>query len=177
MTEGYKSNDIQKAVELTAKMINSEIAEIHGPLWNFRVEYAKLLISLCSVILVGTITFSSSLFNPKSGIVYASWLLVVSWSLILLSLLFGLRCVWLHFRFLSFYPRFFYLIPDLVKNIENHDKNSESFKNDLKNIVESKVLDPMGKADKQAFLMINTSFVCFSFGLATFIVFGALQII
>ena len=74
MTEGYKSNDIQKAVELTAKMINSEIAEIHGPLWNFRVEYAKLLISLCSVILVGTITFSSSLFNPKSGIVYASWL-------------------------------------------------------------------------------------------------------
>lgn len=177
MIEGNKSTDNREAVELTVNKMNSYVTDMLIPIWNFRVEYAKLLISLCSVILFGSITFSSSILKTGSGIMHAPWLLVVSWSLIFFSLLFGLVCVWLHISCLNFKNNLFDLIPDLADIFGIPEKDPEVFSKKVSNIMKSKAFESMLKANKQAYIMIKTSIACFSFGLATFIVFGTLQFI
>lgn len=172
-----EDNKNREAVESAVNIMNSYVTDMLIPIWNFRVEYAKLLISLCSIILVGSITFSSSIFKIGSGIMHAPWLLVVSWSLIFFSLLFGLVCVWLHINCLNFKNNLFSLIPDLTDIFGIPGMYPEVFSKKVSNIMKSNAFGPMLKANKLAYILIKISIACFSFGLVTFIIFGTLQFI
>lgn len=175
-----KNSDIREVLESTAKAISSRMTEIHGPLWSFRVEFIKHLVTLCSAILVGTITFSGALLKPQSNIgVHSPYLLIISWSVILLSILSGLVCMWLHIHLLGFRPRFFNSSPELEKRISDLIVNSKpslhDFESQLGDTILKKILNPIGKADRWINRILLSSLVLFFAGLSIFIIFGAIQ--
>ncbi|PHS76131.1 MAG: hypothetical protein COB19_02195 [Porticoccus sp.] len=169
---------LEQNAEDTGRDIVAKINEVHGPQWKHRLELTKLMVSLTSAILVGTITFSGTLIQSKVP-QNPSWLLILSWALILASLIAALGSFWAHSNLLSFHPRWVNSMPTLRSRFEKLKPNSPNLVQDILDIIgqESiKALEPVGKADIWSNRLLKSSFATFVVGLICFLIFGACQI-
>ncbi len=171
--------DIQKLQEDYARNLKAKVEEVHGPYWKSRADLAKLLISLSSAILATTITFSEMLLKGLPG-ASCPILVVVSWSLLLLSLLLGVACVWFDGIFMTFHPRFLNMGSELDDRFKMIDlKSSDAptkVTNALKEISDN-ALAPIARADRWAFRALIAALVSFAAALGALIVFGSTQVL
>ncbi len=180
MAKEINKDYLRQEAENAARDIRSKIDEVHGPYWKSRSEISKLIISLSSAILVGTITFSGSLLTSPAGTAQYPSFVITSWVFLLLSLLLGIASVWFNATLMSFHPRFINSGPELDKRFEELNPESETLVNDILSIVgeiSNKALEPVGSADKWAHRATIASLIFFALGISIFILFGALQLI
>jgi hypothetical protein len=77
---------VAKQASSAAGEIVSEIEKVHGPIWISRLEFCKLIISLASAILVGTITFAEKILDAHKASQCAVLALEASWLLFFVSI-------------------------------------------------------------------------------------------
>ncbi len=180
MSHQLNKRHLRKEAEKAARDIKHEMDEVHGPYWKSRADLAQLLISLSSVILVGTITFSESLLGSATGQTKCVWVLIGSWAFLLLCLVFGILCIWFNAMLFSFHPRFINLGPELEKRLDSLDPKSESMVQDMLGIVgeiSTQALEPVGRADRWSFRALVGALLTFVLGILAFIVFGSFQLL
>ena len=179
MAQHLNKDYLRQEAENAARDIRTKIDEVHGPYWKSRNEISKLIISLSSAILVGTITFSGSLLTSATGSAQCPSLIIVSWIFLLLSLLLGIASIWFNSVLLSFHPRFINSGPELDQKFEELNPESETLVNDILDVVgeiSNKALEPVGAADKRSQFSTIASLVTFGLGICIFIIFGSIHL-
>jgi len=157
-----------------------EIDSVHGPLWSGRETLARLVLSLSSGILVGTITFAQTILATASTGSFASWSLVISWCFLFGSILLGLWSLHLGNTLRSFHARFVNSEPDIRKeaselNFGTQEELLDSFVGIVRKYSDT-ALEPLGSADIGAERYLRLSLITFAIGLGVFIICGGLQI-
>ena len=181
MTNEINTEYIVQKARIAAEEVGADMVTVHGLLWEGRENLAKLIISLSSAILVGTITFSKGLLGSETSDPTCPSLLIISWALLFLSLACGIYSLWHANTLKTFRIRFLNSEPSIEKEASNLDSTLP--KNELKEKIVAIVkkysdasLNPLGTADKHATYSLNTSLVFFGLGLGSFLIYGALQV-
>ncbi len=178
MTDQINQDYLEQHAEDTGRDIVKKINEVYGPQWQHRLDLAKLMVSLNSIIIVGTITFSGSLIQT-SGVKGPTWLVILSWVLFFLSLISALGSLWAHTELLSFHARWVNTMPKLRERFGTLDPTSPNLFDEILSIIgqeSNEALQPSGTADIWSKRLLNSCFVLFVLGLLFFLVFGAFQL-
>jgi hypothetical protein len=159
----------------------AKMAEVHGRLWEGRENLAKLIVSLSSTMLVGTITFSNSFLGSNATNTSCPNFLISSWVVLFLSMCFGILSLWHSNTLKSFRARMFN--SEAAMKQEVVQLNSESSQEELMQGVLSIVkkysdagLEPLGSADRNAHYSLSGALVLFGLGVGAFLFFGAMQV-
>ena len=173
------ADDIAKQASAAAGVIVTEIEKVHGPIWASRLELCKLIISLASAILVGTITFSEKIVDTHSASPWIGLVLVLSWLLFFASICSALFTVWFAGIFQTLRARFVNSEPQLKEEASKIQANTQEElvqkTIDLVKNFSDTALNAMKPADGRTALFTGAALVTFCLGLAAFIVCGALQ--
>ena len=161
--------------------VSKEIAEVHGPIWEGQENLAKLIISLSSAMLVGTITFSANLVGDEGSRTNCPQLLIGSWILLFLTICLAGMSLWFAVTLKSFRARLTNAEPFLHSGAQtiDPDLSPEQITDKCIELVKEyagAATKPLGRADNGARYSLNASLVFFCLGLAVFLWFGALQI-
>ena len=171
---------IAEQASSAASEIVSEIEKVHGPIWVSRQELCKLIISLASVILVGTITFAEKILDVHKASPGVGLSLEASWLLLFVSICSSLLTVWYGGIFQTLRARFVNSEPQLRKAASDIQANTkeELFQKemDLVKKYSNSTLNAMKPADERTDLFTRIAIVTFCLGLAAFIVCGALHV-
>lgn len=171
---------IAKQASSAAGEIVTEIEKVHGPIWASRQELCKLIISLASVILVGTITFAEKIVDAHNASPCAGLVLVASWLFFFVSICSSLLTEWYAGIFQTLRARFVNSEPQLKKDAsEIKTDNQEELVQKAMDLVKKysdSALNAMKPADARTALFTRVALVTFCLGLAAFIVCGALQV-
>ena len=174
------ADSIAKQASSAAGEIVTEIEKVHGPIWASRQELCKLIISLASAILVGTITFAEKIVDTHNASPCAGLVLVASWLFFLISICSSLLTVWYAGIFQTLRARFVNSEPQLKKDAsEIKADNQEDLIQKAMDLVKKysdSPLNAMKPADERTALFTRVALVSFCLGLAAFIVCGALQV-
>jgi len=181
MANKIDTNYVVQLASTAAKEVSEEMSEIHGGVWDGREDLAKLLISLSSAILVGTVTFSGSLLKVGSDQASCPSLIVLSWALLFLSLSAGLFSLWHSNTLKSFRARFTNSEPEIAKEAAQLDpkKDPEQLKLEIMVIIKKysdKSVQPLGNAEKFSSNSLMVALITFGLGVGAFLLFGAIQI-
>jgi hypothetical protein len=169
---------LEQHAEEAGQDIANQINSVYGPLWRHRLDLAKLIVSLNSIIIVGTVTFSGSIIQA-SGVRGTGYLLELSWVFFFLSLVAALGSLWTHAELLSFQARWVNTMPKLRERFDALDSQSPRLVDEILGIVgeeSNKALQPSGTADIWSKRLLNSSILFFVFGLFSFLLFGADQL-
>ena len=175
-----KSEVIGRARQ-AGREVGKEIAEVHGPIWEGQENLAKLIISLTSAILVGSVTFSGDLVGMGSSSAQCPMLLVSSWIILYLAMCSAGLTLWLSLTLKSFRARLTNAEPSLKEQAEAIDPNLTPEKILEKSVgivrrYANSVTEPIGRADCGTRYSLNVSLILFCLGLGLFLWFGSLQI-
>ncbi|MDH5784132.1 MAG: hypothetical protein OEZ16_00820 [Chromatiales bacterium] len=159
----------------------AKMAEVHGRLWEGRENLAKLIVSLSSTMLVGTITFSSSFLGSNAANTSYPNLLIISWVVLFLSMCLGIVSLWHSNTLKSFRARFFNSEPAMKQEAEqlNPEASQEELIQGVLSIVKKysdSALEPLASADRIAHYSLGGALVLFGLGVGSFLFFGALQV-
>jgi hypothetical protein len=171
---------VQKA-RLAGEKAGAQMAEVHGRWWEGRENLAKLIISLSSVMLVGTITFSSNLVGPNSTTPLCPSLLVTSWVLQFTAMCLGILSLWHSNTLKSFRARFFNSENNIKEEVAqlNSELPAEKLTIQIFAIIKKysdSSLAPLESADRRSQNSLNAALVTFGMGVGVFLVFGAIQV-
>jgi hypothetical protein len=171
---------IQKA-RMAGESAGADMTTVHGLLWEGRENLAKLIISLSSAILVGTITFSGDLLGTLGATPTCPSLIIYSWALLFFSICTGLFSLWQANILKSFRIRFMNSEPALEKEAAqlNPALPPEELQEQIVAIVKKysdASLNPLGPADRKAHYALNTALVLFGLGVGLFLIYGSLQV-
>jgi hypothetical protein len=181
MPAEINTKEIVRQARLAGDTAAAKMLEVHGRLWEGRENLAKLIISLSSAILTGTITFSSTILDITKSSATCTKLIIVSWVFLFFSICFGILSLWHSNTLKSFRARFFNSEPEIKEDAAklNPETNREELVNQVLIIVKKysdAALAPLGSADKCANNFLNAALILFSLGLGAFLIFGALQV-
>lgn len=181
MSNRIDTHYVTETARAAAAEVASEVNEVHGPLWEARENLSKLLVSLSSGILVGTITFSGELMGVGNAAPVCSALVVVSWSMLFFSLISAILSLWFSTTFKSFMVRFTNAEPALLASLRHVDASMpvEELKEHLVDEIAKMARaasQPLGYADTGARISLIASLFLFSAGVGVFLWFGALQV-
>ncbi len=175
------TDHIVRQARMVGEEAGAKMAEVHGRLWEGRENLAKLIVSLSSAMLVGTITFSSSFLEANSTTTVCPQLLIISWSLLYGSMCLGLLSLWHSNTLKSFRARFFNSEPSIAQDASqlNPTSNPEELAPQILAIVKKYAdasLAPLGGADRNSTYSLNAALIVFGLGVGSFLLFGALQL-
>jgi len=180
MTLQVNADYVAKQASAAAGEIVTEIEKVHGPIWASRQDLCKLIISLASAVLVGTITFAEKIVDLNNALPCVGLILVVSWLLFFASACSALLTVWYAGTFQTLRARFVNLEPQLKEEASKIQvRTPEELVNKSMDIVKKysdAALNAMKPADERTALFTGAALVTFCLGLAAFIVCGALQV-
>jgi hypothetical protein len=135
------------ALEATAL----ELERVHGKHWDARVEVIRNVVSVCAVVLAGTIAFLEK--DPPRTTTLKGAFLISSWLLLVASLAFGLYVLWQSVTLRSFYPKLFNSQLYLIDQFSQLDLSQPDVVHRsaaiLKRVTDS-VVNPIGFADRAA---------------------------
>jgi hypothetical protein len=172
---------VAKQAGSAADEIVTEIEKVHGPIWASLKELCKLIISLASAILVGTITFAEKILDAHKASPGAVLALKASWLLFFVSICSSLLTVWYAGMFQTLRARFLNSEPQLKKDASNIQANSQQELDqkilDLVEQYSNSALNVVKPADERTALYTRIALVTFNCAaLAVFIVCGALKV-
>ena len=174
------SDYVAKQASAAAGEIVTEIEKVHGPIWASRQELCKLIISLASAVLVGTITFAEKIVDAHNASPCAGPVLVVSWLLFFASICSALLTLWYAGIFQTLRARFVNSEPQLKEEASKIQANTQEElvqkTIDLVKKYSDAALNAMKPADEKTALFTGAALVTFCLGLAAFIICGALQV-
>jgi len=160
--------------------IVTEIEKVHGPIWASRQDLCKLIVSLASAILVGTIAFAEKIVGAHNASPCAGFVLVSSWLLFFVSICSSLLTVWYAGIFQTLRARFVNSEPQLQKDASEIKADTEEElvqkAMDLVKRYSDSALNAMKPADERTAMFTRVALITFCLGLAAFIVCGALQV-
>ncbi|MGQ0700050.1 MAG: hypothetical protein ACT4PZ_17620 [Panacagrimonas sp.] len=96
---------LTKRARAAAKATADEMLATHGQYWAGRVDLVKLILSLSSAIVVGSVAFAEKIVEAAATPI-ASWLLIGSWLSFALSISCSLASLWYSNTLNSFRARF-----------------------------------------------------------------------
>lgn len=171
---------VAKQASAAAGEIITKIEKVHGPIWASRQELCKLIISLASAVLVGTITFAEKIVDAHNASPCAGLILVASWLFFFALICSALLTVWYAGIFQTLRARFVNSEPQLKKDAsEIQADTQEELVQKAMDIVKKysdAALIAMKPPDERTALFTRVALVAFCLGLAAFIVCGALQV-
>jgi ABC-type siderophore export system fused ATPase/permease subunit len=162
MSLQVNSDYVAKQASAAASEIVAEIEKVHGPIWASRQELCKLIITLASAVLVGTITFAEKIIGSHNTSYYAGLVLLVSWSLFFVSICSALLTIWYAGVLQTLRARFANAL--VTKSMDIMKKYSDA------------ALNAMVPADEKTAFFTGAALSAFCLGLAVFIICGALQV-
>jgi len=172
------AKDVIIAQRKSVDEVVDRIDRVHGPYWRARLDLIKLLITILSALLAGTVTFSSSIVdNPETAKFLC--LLYVAWSLLFLSLVSGVLAIWCSSKLHSFYPAYFNQSATLEAKIKALNNDDENFMDNVVGAFKEAIdnaIRPLGPADSRAEKATLCCLASFVLGLGVFLFFGALQV-
>jgi ABC-type bacteriocin/lantibiotic exporter with double-glycine peptidase domain len=180
MSLQVNSDYVAKQASAAASEIVAEIEKVHGPIWASRQELCKLIITLASAVLVGTITFAEKIIGSHNTSYYAGLVLLVSWSLFFVSICSALLTIWyagvlqtLRARFANAEP---HLKEDALKIQTDTLEELVTKSMDIMKKYSDAALNAMVPADEKTAFFTGAALSAFCLGLAVFIICGALQV-
>lgn len=181
MSDQIDTQYISRTARAAGEEVAAEMQDIHGPLWEARENLAKLVVSLSSAILVGTITFSGGLIGSSTASATCPGLVIISWSLLFVALCAGVVSVWFSTNLKSFRVRLTNAEPDFVENAGKLDPSltAEQLKKEIVQLVlkyANSATKPIGRAETGSRHSLTVSLVSFGLGVGVFLWFGALQV-
>lgn len=181
MPDQINTEYVAETARKAAEEVSSEMQEVHGPLWEARENLAKLVVSLSSAILVGTITFSGALIGSTGPEATCPILVILSWSLLFIALSSGVVSLWFSTSLKSFRVRLTNAESSLVESAGKIDPSlpPEALQEDLVKLVAAYAnagSKPVGRADAGARYALVMSLASFGLGVGVFLWFGALQV-
>jgi hypothetical protein len=181
MSNQIDTEYVSATAKAAAEKVSAEIQEIYGPLWEAREDLAKLVVSLSSAILVGTITFSGGLIGVDAPTATCPFLVIYSWCLLFLALSAGVVSLWFSANLKSFRLRLTNAEPQLIESAGKLDPSlplDELQKELIKLVVKyaNSGSKPIGRSDSGSGTFLKISLVSFGLGLGVFLWFGALQV-
>jgi hypothetical protein len=181
MSDRINTLYVAETARAAAEEVSVEMQKVHGPLWDARDSLAKLVVSLSSAILVGTITFSGDLIGSGSLTTNCPILVVTSWFLLFLALVSSVMSLWFSANLKSFRVRLTNAEPALKDRAGKIDPSlpTDQLQQKLVELVSEYANAgsvPLGRADVGARWSLNISLISFSFGVGVFLWFGALQV-
>ncbi len=180
-TTRINTDHIVETAKNAGAEVSKEITEVHGPIWEGQENLAKLIISLSSAMLVGSVTFSGSLVGNNGSPPDSPLLLILSWILLFLTMCSAGLSLWFSLTLKGFRARLTNAEPSLKKGAEKIDPNLTPEQITEKSVelvraYANAATNPIGSADNGARYSLNISLVFFCLGLGIFLWFGALQI-
>lgn len=170
----------KRASEASGEVV-TEIERVHGPIWVGRQELCKLIISLASAVLVGTITFAEQIVDAHNASPRAGLLLAVSWLLFFASICSALLSMWYAGTFQTLRARFINSEPQLKEEASKLQATTqEELVNKTLDLVKKygdAALSAMKPADEKTAFFTGAALATFCLGLAAFIICGALQVV
>jgi hypothetical protein len=169
---------LDKAMDETAQ----KMAEVHGPYWNSRLDVSKVVLTITAAVLIGTISFSSSLIGPsKVGLVYPC-VLFASWGLFVISGISSLYAMWNLYKLNAHHILLINRQPMIEQELNNIGlKDSpEELKKELDQTILSittKTLTPLKSCDQNSHYALAVQLLSFAVSLLMFMIFGVLQIV
>lgn len=174
------ADDIARRARAAANGIVTEIEKVHGPIWAYRQEFCKLIISLASAVLIGTITFAEKIVDAHNASPCAGLILVVSWLFFFISICSALLTVWYACTFQTLRALFVNTEPQLKEEAAKIQASTQEeliqIAMDIVKKFSDMAFNAMKPADERTALFMRIALVSFCLGLATFIVCGALQV-
>ena len=169
-------DSLMEALNKTLDESAARIDRVHGLLWEARAEVVRNLVAVGAAILAGTITFLDASFISHSSL--QVWLLITSWTLLLISILSGLFVLWQSITLRSFYPKLFNNSTQIRKqfealNLSNHDAADKGGVI-IKSAVDA-VVEPIGRADKCAQVGAGVCLSLFFCSMLCFMIFAGLR--
>ena len=173
---------ISSALEGTIDDTVAKMTRVHGPYWNSRIDVSKTVLTITAAVLVGTISFSSSLLGPGKSVLQFQGALFVSWVLFMLSGFAALYAFWHIYKLNSRHVLLSNTKPNIEKKLnEVGSKQTEGeLKLELDKILIKMVnesLSPLAESDQHSHYALACQLVTFALGLLAFLVFGVAQVV
>ena len=157
----------QEAAEFTYK--------IYQPVWSARSDVLKTLASISSASIVLSVTFSSSLKSLNVGLFWR-YLILFSFSMLVLSLISALTALWVGIGVHDIQPNMLDQREEIYKAIEKVDPSSEDLMQPFDPIFD-RVNKPIEIKDKWAGRFSRASFICFGLAILSLAVVGFRQLL
>ena len=159
-----------------------KISTVHGPYWNSRLDVSKVVLTITAAVLVGTVSFSSSLIGPGKEDLQWQWSLFLSWGLFLISGAASVYAMWHLYKLNAYHVLLTNRQPYLEKKLkEIGPRNDEA---QLKREIDRKILSitnetlsPLALSDKYSHRLLAIQLGSFVTALLVFIIFGIAQIV
>lgn len=167
-----------EAIDATATQMHA----VHGRYWESRLDVCKTVLTITAAVLVGTISFSSSLIGPeKEGLVFPS-VLFISWALFVLSGMASLYAMWHLYKINSNYVLLTNNQSAIQSELDNiGPKASEvELKAEFDRIVvelTNRTLSPLKVSDRHSHYSLSVQLITFGAALTCFFGFGVAQIL
>ncbi|WP_273203490.1 hypothetical protein [Marinobacter subterrani] len=180
-----KELDIESVMPALAKAVDATAAQmhaVHGRYWESRLDVCKTVLTITAAVLVGTVSFSSSLIGPgKEGLVFPS-VLFISWALFVLSGMASLYAMWHLYKLNSNYVLLTNNQPAIQSELDRvGPKESEAeLKAELNRIVvelTNRTLSPLKVSDQHSHYSLSVQLMTFGAALVCFFGFGVAQIL
>lgn len=163
-----------------ANEIIDEIEKVHGPIWAGRQELCKLIITLSSALLAGTITFSGKILETPDPTGCIRPVLVLSWVMTYASICFCLVTMWYSNKFHDIRARLVNSEAELAAQASSLEAaNEEQLVMETLALVKKHteaILSKVRPADRKTQLLTLLALITYCLGIGAFIVCGALKI-
>lgn len=178
MTLKVDPSALAKRARSAAKATADEMSATHGQYWSGRAELTKLVLSLSSAILVGSVAFAEKIISAAAPI--AAWVLVGSWFAFFLSICCCLASLWHSNTLNSFRARFSSSELEMKEEAGKLvAENKEALVQSVLALVKKysdQALQPLDSADLHSDRFARASMIFYGFGVGLFIVVGGLSV-
>ncbi|HBC3857035.1 TPA: hypothetical protein KD866_002412 [Vibrio parahaemolyticus] len=162
----------KRTLELTADKMFS----VHDIFWKSRIDVCKAIVTLTSAVLVGTISFSSSLLVGSCPV-----FLLGAWGSFTLSIVSSTVALWYSYKLSSYKVLIFNQNNDFQDKLVTalSHKREDDRNNAIKNLVEEltdQVVVTLGSYDRIAHWAVLVQFVLFAVGMISFALFGLVKV-
>ncbi len=170
------------AVRAAGDQTAERMRQVHGPYWSSRLDVCKSVLTITSAVLVGTISFSSSLLGPGKQTLSWPCFLYSTWLLFVISICAGIYALWNLYQLNTFHATFNNKSPELeaALNAIGPRVTPEELTAEIDKVVgkiTNESAKPLHAADKSSHNGLKTQLITFGIGICLFFIFGVLQVV
>ena len=176
------TKSVVPAVRAAGDQTAERMRQVHGHYWNSCLDVCKTVLTITSAILVGTISFSSSLLGPGKQALSWPCLLYSSWLFFVVSICAGIYALWNLYQINTFHATFNNKAPELEAALDaiGPRETPEELTAEIDLIVRritNESASPLQTADISSHNGLKSQLFSFAMGIISFFIFGVLQIV